>query len=360
MTAATVYFLVPEGIDDDERVSGGNVYDRRLAEVMRARGLDVRLVRVADGRVQDVSHAMSALPRDALVLIDGLIAVAASEVLAAHANRLRIVVLAHLVASAVPGMHDDGRTAEREHEALDAARRVITTSEWTRSELVVRVLAEPDRIVVARPGTDAVPAAPGSEQGGHLLCVGAVAPHKGQDVLVHALAGMTDLPDWTCSIVGSLDADRDFASLTTAAIRSGRLTERVALVGVLTGQRLADAYGAADLVVAPSRAESYGMVVAEALARGIPVVAARVGGVPEAIAGSKAGILIPPNDPVALRAVLRRWQEDVGWRAVLKAEAMRSRTVTRAWDEPAGVVAAVLREVRPTVDVIGYGRRHAG
>ena len=81
-------------------------------------------------------------------------------------------------------------------------------------------------------------------------------------------------------------------------------------MGVLTGRRLADAYRAADLVVAPSRAESYGMVVAEALARGIPVVAARVGGVPEAIAGSTAGILIPPNDPGALRAVLRRWREE--------------------------------------------------
>lgn len=359
MTDATVHFLVPDGLDDDERVSGGNVYDRRLAEALRARGVDVRLVAVAEGRVADVSRAMSALPRDALVLIDGLIAVPASEVLDAHSTRLRIVVLAHMVASASPGMHDDARTAEREREALNAARRVITTSEWTRSELIARGLAELDRITVARPGTDAVPVAPGSESGGHLLCVGAVAPHKGQDVLVRALAGMTDLPDWTCSIVGSLNADRDFAIRTSAAIRSAALTERVALMGVLTGQRLADAYDAADLVVVPSRAESYGMVVAEALARGIPVVAARVGGIPEAIAGSKAGILIQPNDPVALRAVLRRWREDVGWRAVLKAEALRSRTVTRAWDEPAEVVAAVLSDVRAMIDFTGSERRGA-
>jgi glycosyltransferase involved in cell wall biosynthesis len=179
-------------------------------------------------------------------------------------------------------------------------------------------------------------------------------------VLVHALAGMTDLHDWTCSIVGSLKADPDFAIRTTAAIRSAKLMERVALMGVLTGQRLADAYSAADLVVAPSRAESYGMVVAEALARGIPVVAARVGGVLEAIAGSKAGILIPPNDPAALRAVLRQWREDLGWRAALKAEALRSRTVTRTWDESAGIAAAVLSDVRPAMDGIGYERWGAG
>ena len=131
-------------------------------------------------------------------------------------------------------------------------------------------------------------------------------------------------------------------------------------MGVLTGQRLAGAYNAADLVVAPSRAESYGMVVAEALARGIPVVAARVGGIPEAIAGSRAGILTPSDDAGALRAVLRQWREDPGWRAALKAEALRSRAVTRAWDEPAGIVAAVLSEVRPAMDGVGYERRGAG
>ncbi|WP_448004261.1 glycosyltransferase family 4 protein [Agromyces bauzanensis] len=356
MTNAPVHFLVPDAIDDDERVSGGNVYDRRLTGALRARGLYVRMVPVAEGRVDEVAHAMSVLPRDALVLVDGLIAVAASDVLRAHSTRLRIVVLAHMVASALPGMHLDARTADREREALSAARRVITTSEWTRSELVARAYAVPDRIAVAHPGTDAVPAASGSRSGGHLLCVGAVAPHKGQDVLVRALAGMSDLPGWTCSIVGSLDTDREFAASTTAAIRSAGLAERVEVTGVLTGRRLADVYHAADLVVVPSRAESYGMVVADALARGIPVVASRVGGVPEAIAGSEAAILTPPDDPVALRAVLRRWSDDPGWRAALKAEALRTRTVARVWDEPAWIVATVLSEVRSESDVIGSER----
>ena len=360
MTDAALHFLVPDGIDDDERVSGGNVYDRRIGEALRARGLDVRMMRVSAGGGQDVARAMSALPRDALVLIDGLLAVAASQVLDAQSTRLRIVVLAHMVASALPGIRDRARTAEREREALHAARRVIATSEWTRSELIARALAEPDRIVVARPGTDAAPAATGSASGGHLLCVGAVAPHKGQDVLVHALAGMADLPGWSCSIVGSLNADPDFASRTAAAIRSAGLTERIELMGVLTGRRLADAYHAADLVVAPSRAESYGMVVAEAVARGIPVVAARVGGVPEAIAGSTAAILTPPNDPVALRAVLRQWWEEPPRRAVLKAEAVRSRAATRTWAESAAIAAAVLGDVRPATDAVGSERRRAG
>jgi glycosyltransferase involved in cell wall biosynthesis len=288
-----------------------------------------------------------------------LIAVAAAGVLVAHSTRLRIVVLAHMVASAMPGIRDQARTAECEREALHAARHVIAVSEWTRAELIARALAEPDRITVARPGTDAAPAGTGSTSGGHLLCVGTIAAHKGQDVLVHALAGMADLPGWTCSIVGSVNVDPDFVAQTSAAIRSAGLTERIALLGALTGRRLTDAYDAADLVVAPSRAESYGMVVAEALARGIPVVATRVGGIPEAIAGSKAGILIPPNDPQALRAVLRQWWEDAGRRAELKAEALRSRSAARGWGETAEIIAAVLSGAS-TMGADGHGRRLAG
>ncbi|GGI48500.1 glycosyltransferase involved in cell wall biosynthesis [Agromyces flavus] len=360
MTGPTVHFLVPDGIDDAERVSGGNVYDRRIADGLRARGLHVRMVPVPEARTAEVAGALSNVPDDGVVLIDGLIAVPASAALSANAARLRIVVLAHMVASTLSEAHNGTRSTEGEREALHAARAVITTSDWTRSALIARALAAPDRIAVARPGTDPVPAAPGSETGARLLTVGAVAPHKGQDVLVDALAGMTDLPDWTCWVVGSLDADPDFALQTREAIRSAALAERVALTGVLSGPLLEDAYRSADLVVAPSRSESYGMVVAEALARGIPVVASCVGGVPEAIAGSPAGVLVPSGDPGALRAVLRRWRGDAGWRAAFKAEAMDSRTTRPSWEEPVGIIAEVLGEVGARADALGRERRAAG
>ncbi|MGD8169945.1 glycosyltransferase family 4 protein [Herbiconiux sp. P16] len=373
MSGATVHFVVPDGIDDATQVSGGNVYDRRLREALRDRGWDVRSVSVPVARSGALSQAISRLPDDSLVLIDGLLAVAASAVLAAHSTRLRIVVLAHMVAGAMagagpgamPGAGDGGETAAHEREALGAARRVIATSGWTRSELVARGIADADRIAVARPGTDAAPAATGSEHGPSLLCVGAVTAHKGQDLLVEALAGLADLPGWTCTVVGSLQADPDFALRTSAVIGAARLSARIALTGVLTGDRLADAYAATDLVVAPSRVESYGMVVAEALARGIPVVAARVGGIPEAIAGSGAGILVPANDPQTLRVELRQWCSNADRRASLKAEALRSRGGARRWDETAAIVAAVLRAARDegsstTTRAVESGRRRAG
>jgi glycosyltransferase involved in cell wall biosynthesis len=354
-----VHFVVPDGIEDADRVSGGNVYDLRIAEALRAHGLDIRMRSVIPGGTHALSRALSHLPRDSVVLIDGLIALAAPDALDAHSSRLRIVVLAHMVASAMTGIGDAGGTIERERRALRAARHVIATSEWTRAELIARALAMPRRITVVHPGSDAAPVATGSVPVPHMLCVGAVAPHKGQDVLVHALAGMTDLPGWTCSIVGSLNADPAFAARTAAAIRSAGLEERVVLTGALTGERRTEMFLSADLVVAPSRTESYGMVAAEALARGIPVVAAHVGGLPEAINGSAAGVLVPADDPETLRAVLRQWAGDPDVRAALKARAL-VRTAGRTWGESAQIAAAVLIGARRGVDGAGYERRLAG
>ncbi|WP_165314407.1 glycosyltransferase family 4 protein [Agromyces protaetiae] len=354
-----LHFLVPDGFDEPARASGGNVYDRRVAAALQAAGFDVRLAPLDVGARDRLDRALVAVPDDGLVLVDGLVAVAASEVLSAHASRLRVVVLAHMVASALAESSDASATAGDERTALSAARRIIATSDWTRSELAARGLAEFDRIAVARPGVDvsaariarirAAPVRPeparDQRRAARFLCVGALARHKGQDVLVEALAGLTDVPPWTCSIVGSHTADPSFAGRIVSDISAAGL-EGVTLAGVLTGSRLDDAFGSADLVIAPSRAESYGMVVADALARGIPVVTTRVGGIPEAVAGHTSAVLVAPDDPTALRAVLKRWLADVPWRDRLTAAALRSPTPARYWSETTRVVAGVLTSVR--------------
>lgn len=357
---STVYFVVPDGIDDDEHISGGNLYDRRLRDELRRRGWAVQMVLVAPGRPRAAAAALSFLADGSLVLIDGLVAIAQPDGLEEHSRRLRIVVLAHMVASSMRHPRDPEAIAS-ERRALRAARRVLTTSNWTRSELIAEDLAPIDRIVVARPGTDtSVPVSPGSDGGKRLLCVGTVAPHKGQDVLVDALAKLSADDGWACTIVGALTAAPDYvATLLTRIVQAG-LADRIALTGVLTGPRLADAYRTADLLIAPSRSESYGMAVAGALARGIPVVASRVGGIEEAIAGNPAAVLVPPNDPWTLRVILRHWWDDPNWRAAMKAAAMRSRTVTRHWGDAATIVAATLTDVartesaRPITELVGY------
>lgn len=329
-----VWFVVPDAIDDPDRVSGGNVYDQHVRDGLRLDGWHVRMVLIPDGRGSLTARTLCELPDGALILIDGLIAVRESQSLLAQSGRLRIVVLAHMVTG-----------IEREREALRTATCIIATSEWTRSELVARDLAGGRRVIVAHPGTDPAAATVASRFGGRLLCVGVVAPHKGQDLLVRALAGLTDVNNWTCTFVGSVDAASGFINELTHTIERSGLTARATFAGVLAGPSLEDAYGRADLVIVPSRTESYGMVVAEALVRGIPVVAARVGGIPEAMSGSAAGILVPPEDPWALEVVLRQWLASPARRSQLKTAAMGTRETARPWSVTIATVESALYEV---------------
>jgi glycosyltransferase involved in cell wall biosynthesis len=318
-----VHVIVPEGIDDPTRPSGGNTYDRRVCDELAALGWSVQKQVVGD-----LAGALAPLPDGSIVLLDGLIASPAPQVLVPEAHRLRQVVLVHMP-------FED----EREREVLEAAAAVITTSEWARRRL--EELYGLPEVHVAEPGADPAALAPGSADGGALLCVAAVTRGKGHDVLLGGLATVTDL-SWRCACVGSLDRAPAFADHVQRRALAVGLRDRVHFAGPRTGAALDDAYAAADLLVLASHGETYGMVVTEALARGVPVLAADVGGVPEAL--GQGGLLVPPGDPAAFGAALRSWLEDADLRARLRLAARERRETLRGWDETASDVAHALME----------------
>lgn len=340
--ARIVHFVVPEGFDDPSRASGGNVFDREVAAGLAERGWDVRLAR-ADAAFP-AEHILSRLPAGAVVLIDGLVASHAPAAVEAAAERLRIVVLAHMVTAAFPDA--DPQAVERERRARRAATCVIATSEWTRSELMRRERIPPERIVVATPGSAEAPAALGTPSGRALLCVGVVAPHKGQDVLIEALRMLDATMTWTCTIAGSITACPAYAERIGTLAADAGLGDRVSIAGVLTERELGEAYRRTDLVVAPSRVESYGMAVADGLRRGIPVVATTVGGIPQVVAGSGAAVLVDPGRPVTLNRTLHRWMVDPDLRARMKGEAMRTRSALPHWSDTVDRIGATLARTR--------------
>jgi glycosyltransferase involved in cell wall biosynthesis len=120
----------------------------------------------------------------------------------------------------------------------------------------------------------------------------------------------------------------------------------VRFAGPRCGPDLDRAYAAADLLVLASRAETYGMVVTEALARGLPVLAADVGGVTEALGhgddGTRPGFLVPAGDAAALGAALRAWLGDAELRARARRAARQRRAALRGWPATTSVVAGVL------------------
>ena len=335
--AGTVHLLVPDLFDDPTRPSGGNVYDRRLAEGLADLGWDVRVRLVAaagDAAGYALEPALSAVPDSAIAVVDGLLAASDSVAVQGVSDRLRVVTLAHMVR----GTSDEGRM-------LRASAHVVATSRWAATTLSRLHGLPPGTVTVASPGVDAAPPSAPSESGGRFLVVAAVASHKGHDVLIEALAGLRDR-SWTCHCVGSLEVEPRFADGTRALASAFGLAERLRLTGPLHGEDLDARFAAADLLVVPSRDDAYGMVVTEALARGIPVLATDVGGIPEAMGrtaeGELPGMLVAPGDPEALTRRLRHWLESASLRSDLRAAAKRRRGDLPPWKDTAVRVSAAL------------------
>jgi glycosyltransferase involved in cell wall biosynthesis len=341
-----VHAVLPAGLDDPARPSGGNVYDRRVLDGLRGRGHAVIEHEVAGewpipglDDVRRLGDVLATFPDGAVVLVDGLLASGAAAALPHEAGRLRLVVLMHM-----PMGPDRG-----EELVLTAAAAVVTTSGWSRDRLHDWYGLR--HLDVALPGVDPVgPTVRHGDAGGtSLLCVAAVHPGKGLDLLLEALSSLGDRA-WTLTCVGSLDVDPGHVASVQTQVYARSWERRVLFTGPLSAAALAAAYDAADLLVLPSRAESYGMVVAEALAHGLPVVATAVGGVPEALAGPEPdgavpGLLVPPEDPDALARALGAWLDDPGLRRRLAQHADRRRPALRSWDATVADVEAVLVRV---------------
>jgi glycosyltransferase involved in cell wall biosynthesis len=353
---AALHVVLPGGIDDPGAPSGGNTYDRRVLTGL-AGTRDVHEIAVAatwpypaEPARAVLARELARLPRGATVLLDGLVAGAVPELLEPLADRLRLVVLVHLPLGDETGL-SPAAAAEltaREGRTLRAAAAVVATSEGAARRVESLHGLPAGSVHVAPPGVEPAPLAdrdrPGAvPDGGRLLCVAAVTPRKAQDVLVEALRTIADLP-WTCTLVGALDRAPEFVARVRGL--AGAVPGRVELAGTRTGDDLDRTYHHADLLVLPSLAETYGMVVTEALARGVPVLGTQVAGVPEALGtapdGRLPGMLVPPGDPPALAAALRRWLTDPALRTEWRAAAVARRAGLRGWDETTRLLSEVL------------------
>jgi glycosyltransferase involved in cell wall biosynthesis len=348
-----VHVVVPDGIDDPARPSGGNSYDRHVCHGLRSLAWSVHEHAIPGRWPEPDPEALAALaavvqriPDGGLALLDGLVASTAPDVLMAHAGRLRLVVLVHMPLGHRPADEAAEETRRRERAVLRAGAAVVTTSHWSRSRLLRLYQLPPDRVHVAAPGADAADLATGTVAGGALLCVATVTFEKGHDVLVEALLSMSDL-SWHCVCVGSVDRDPAFVEGLRRGVLGRGLEDRVSFPGPRTGSDLDHSYASADLMVLASRAETYGMVVTEALARGLPVLATDVGGLPEAMGHGaddvRPGLLVPPDDPAALGAALRAWLGDAELRRRLRLAARQRRESLSGWSATTSVLAGVLK-----------------
>lgn len=351
MDQRTLYVIVP---GDIETRTGGYGYDRAVIAGLRARGWQVTVVGIAggypwptDSEREAAARALSELPDAARVMVDGL-AFGALPTEAAHeCHRLRLVALVHHPLGLETGISPDEsrRLLASESTALSSARGVVVTSPRTVS--AVRALGVPhDLIAVVEPGTHRAAAAPGSgSQTLQLLCVASITPRKGFDTLVTALTRLVHQA-WHLTCVGSLERDAAYAQSVVALCSAPELRGRVTFAGELAGHSLEAAYQAADVFVLPTHYEGYGMVIAEALARGIPVVSTPTGAIVELV-GDSAGVLVPPGEPGLLADALDTLMTDPTRLASLRRGAVERRATIPTWEAAADAMERALLRFTP-------------
>jgi glycosyltransferase involved in cell wall biosynthesis len=332
--------------------TGGSIYNRRMVEALGAIGWSVTVVELAGAfpepaaaARQRAADAFAAMPSGALVLADGLAFSALPDVAEAHGDRLRLVALMHLPIAAAFGL--DASRTERfeadERRALNNARGIVITGPGARTALA-RYGLPTDRMWVVEPGTDPAPLAVGSSRGPlQLLSVGTVHRGKGHDLLLEALAPVAAI-EWELTCAGSLTRDPRFVEEVRALVARLGLLDRVRLVGDLPSARLDACYAGADVFVLATRQETYGMAVAEAIRRGIPVVSTDTGAI-AAIVGAEAGLLVPPGDGALFGEAIAAVVSDPHLRRRLAAGARARRASLPTWPEAAARMSDVLQGV---------------
>jgi len=336
---------------DIEAPTGGYGHDRRLLREWREAGIEARPLDLpgsfpfpAKAALAATEQLLAATGAGDLLLVDGLACGAFPGALAARfADRL--VALVHHPLALETGHSPEMAETLRRSETLTLrhARAIVVTSPATKRMLEAEFDVSAGKIAIAIPGTDPAPRAKGSGRSDtlHMLAVGSLIPRKGYGVLIEALRAIADR-SWTLTITGSSDhAPGTAAELCDGIARAG-LARRIVLTGGVGTEKLAQLYDEADLFVMSSLYEGYGMVLTEALARGLPIVTTLSGAGAEALPDA-AALKVAPGDAAALAKALarlidapaeRRQRADAAWAAA--GELPR-------WSETARIVAEMCR-----------------
>jgi glycosyltransferase involved in cell wall biosynthesis len=340
-------FVIP---GDLSLPTGGYAYDRHV--LARATAHGVALTHVAlpgtypaptAATLAETERQLGSLAPDLPLLIDGLAYGAMPADLVARI-RQPIVALVHhplcLEAGLTPAQAADLRA--RETAALTFARAVIVTSPATAGLLTADFGVASSRITVAEPGTNRAARATGTGRPLRLLAVGSIVPRKAYDVLLDALAGLTTAHDWHLTIVGAV---RDAAALATLQPRLAALGARVTLASNVDDVQLDRLYAATDLFVLPSHYEGYGMVLTEALVRGLPIVT--TDGVAAALTLGHVVRIVPAGNVAALRAALAAIVDDDATRRGMADASWAAAATLPTWDDTTRIVTDVIKRMRP-------------
>ncbi len=241
--------------------------------------------------------------------------------------------------------------------------RILAPTPSEAAQLVGLYGTDPSKIRIVPPGVDRGLFSPGDRAAARrrlhlsnlrlLLFVGRLQRHKGPDVAIRTLAETVSRDpvagrDLVLAIVGGpsgASGESELSRLMELAYALG-ISDRVMLFPPQRQAHLVDFYRAADVVLVPSRSESFGLVALEAQACGVPVVAARVGGLPFIVNDDATGLLVDGHDPADHAERVLELLRDPGRASAMGRAASRA-AQSFTWDATAAGLASVYRELVP-------------
>jgi glycosyltransferase involved in cell wall biosynthesis len=342
-----IVFAIP---GDLMTLSGGYGYDRRVMQELPGCGVEVAYRRLpasfpladaadVDAAVQIINEG---LRLEDVVLVDGL-AYGALPQEAIRRIAAPIVALCHHPLALETGLSSEREQTLRDTErcALALAAHVIVTSAHTRDTLEPGFGVSASAITIAVPGTDDVLRAQGSGGSPMLLAIGSIIPRKAFHLLVEALDGVRDL-DWRLRIVGGAKHSPETAATLCRLIEMKKFSGRIELMGELSVEDLDRIFNSSDIFVSSSLYEGYGMAVAEALARGLPIVTTTSGAVAD-IVPNDAALKVPPGDVGSMCAALRLVMSEQTVRERLSEASWRAARDLPRWRDTAGIIVKAAR-----------------
>lgn len=347
---ADIVFAIP---GDLKSHTGGYAYDRRLIAQLPDFGVNVRHAPLAasfphpsKADLDAAAKLVKPHPQESALLIDGLAFGAFSSDLVQSMSG-RVIALVHHPLFLETGLPHARKLELKasEQTALARADHIIAVSRTTARILIEHLDADRERVTVAEPGTDPAQRATGTGAPLQILAVGAVSPRKGYTMLVEALSGISDI-DWRLTIAGAHDVHAQAVEELRSTIERLHLRDRVALAGKVVPATLDRFYESADLFVSASLFEGYGMVLAEAMARGLPIVTT-TGGAAAETAGQAAALHVESGNVNQLQIALHRALSDKKLRDQLADASWEAGRTLPTWHETARRVAAVILGLRP-------------
>jgi glycosyltransferase involved in cell wall biosynthesis len=341
----TLYFLITGNLHS---LTGGYLYNTHMINGLKEKGYTVNVL-ATDWQWKDIDelekicrYNLEKLPHGTCIVVDSLILASLHQIIQEFRKRLIFLGLIHLPSSYDILSGVQGELAREELIALDHVRQVIVTGRFT-FDLLCHAGLNPVKIRIVEPGTDLFPrkkrykAVPSE-----LLCISNYSSLKAQDMMIRALYRLADR-DWTLHLYGSMDRDREYTASVRSLIQQLKMEHRIYMHGIVERDEISGVFLNADLFLLPSLFESYGMVLTESLAHGIPVVTTLAGNLPCTVPAGMGLLIEPGNEEQLAEAICSLFDDPKKYSNLCAAASQYFRQV-RSWEKAVTDFEMIIRD----------------